>query len=369
MTALVEIETPAAVVDVDVLDANVSRVTEYCRTHDLGWRPHIKTHKTRALARRCLAAGAAGVTVATPREAEVMAREADDILFAYPPVGEGKLRRLAGLPEGPRLGVALDSAGVARELAAAAREAGRSVGVLVELDVGLHRTGVGGPGEALALAREVASLDGSTYRGLMFYAGHIRMPVVDQGPALAELSGLLRETIDALESEGLGPEVVSGGTSPTLFRSHEVPEVTELRSGMYVFNDRSLAALGACRWEDCAYSVLATVVSTAVPGRAVVDAGSKALSKEEFRGEGRGYGALLERPEVVVRALSEEHGILDLSRTRWRPDVGDRVRVVPNHVCVSVNLHEELVGARDGEVVERWRPEARGRGPYRPDEG
>jgi D-serine deaminase-like pyridoxal phosphate-dependent protein len=154
---------------------------------------------------------------------------------------------------------------------------------------------------------------------------------------------------------------VSGGSTPTFPRSHEVAGTTELRPGTSIFNDRTTAEIGACGWEACAYSVLATVVSTAVPGQAVVDAGSKALAKEEIRADVAGYGALLDRPGVVVKSVSEEHGILDLSGTAWRPRVGDRVRIVPNHVCVSVNLQERLWGVRGEAVVERWPVEARGR--------
>jgi D-serine deaminase-like pyridoxal phosphate-dependent protein len=163
---------------------------------------------------------------------------------------------------------------------------------------------------------------------------------------------------------GLRPRVVSGGSTPTFWRSHEVAGITELRPGTNIFNDRTTAEIGACAWDECAYTVLATVVSTAVAGQAVVDAGSKALAKEELRATGGGYGALLEHPEVVVKAVSEEHGLLDLSATDWRPRVGDRVRIVPNHVCVSVNLQERLWGVRGDEVAAEWEIAGRGRAPW-----
>ncbi|HEU0076191.1 MAG TPA: hypothetical protein VFQ76_01005, partial [Longimicrobiaceae bacterium] len=134
--------------------------------------------------------------------------------------------------------------------------------------------------------------------------------------------------------------------------------------GTHIFNDRTTAMVGACAWDECAYSVLATVVSTSVPGQAVVDAGSKALAREELRADGGGFGALLDRPEVTVKAVSEEHGLLDLSATDWRPRLGDRVRVVPNHVCVSVNLSDGLWGVRGDEVVAAWEVAGRGRRPF-----
>jgi D-serine deaminase-like pyridoxal phosphate-dependent protein len=360
-TTIDELETPAALVDVDRMRSNLERTAAYCREHGLYWRPHAKTHKTPALAALQVAAGAVGVTVATPAEAEAMATAVDDLLLAYPPFGEAKLRRLMALPPDVRLTVGLDSVEALRGPARASRGHGRTTGVLVELDVGMRRVGVQSPADAVALAVEAAGEDGLEYRGVMFYPGHIRGPMVEQGPVLAALSAELERFLAALRAAGLEPAVVSGGSTPTLWRSHEVAGLTEIRPGTNIFNDRTTAGVGACAPEEIAYSVLATVVSTSVPGQAVVDAGAKALAKEELRGEGGGYGALLDRPEVVVASLSEEHGILDLSRTDWRPSVGERVRIAPNHVCVSVNLQERLNGVRGGEVVERWDVEGRRR--------
>ncbi|UCC81622.1 MAG: alanine racemase [Gemmatimonadota bacterium] len=355
------LDTPAGLVDVSRMHANLERVGSYCREHGLSWRPHVKTHKTPELGAAQIAAGARGLSVATPREAEVMAGITNDLLFAYPPVGRAKLDRLVALPESLELTVGLDSLEALRALGSRAAEEGRELGVLVEIDVGLHRVGVPTPDEALGLAREAGRLDGTIYRGVMLYPGHIRSSVEDQGPALQGVSRYLEQVLDVLGSADLTPEVVSGGSTPTLFRSHEVAGLTEVRAGMCIFNDRAIAAIGACRWEDCAYTVLATVVSTACPGQAVVDAGSKALAREELRAPGGGYGVLLDRPAVTVKALSEEHGILDLSETDWRPRVGDRVRVIPNHVCASVNLQERLYGVSGGEVGDVWEVAARGR--------
>lgn len=355
------IETPAALVDEERLERNLDKAAAYMREHGLRWRPHTKTHKVPELAARQLRAGASGITVATPREAEVMGAVAEDVLLAYSPVGDSKLARLMALPRKVRLSVGLDSREALAGLAGAARGSGRTVGVLVELDMGMRRVGVQTPEEAVALAREAAGAEGLEYRGVMFYPGHIRMPLAEQGPALAEVSRRLAPFLEALEAAGLKPEVVSGGSTPTLWRSHEVVGMNEVRPGITPFFDRASAWMGVCVWEEVAYSVLATVVSTAVPGQAVIDAGSKALAKEEL--PVGGYGALLERPEVGVHALSEEHGMLDLSRTEWRPRVGERVRVVPNHVCVSVNLQDELWAVRGGQVVGRWDVTGRGRGP------
>jgi D-serine deaminase-like pyridoxal phosphate-dependent protein len=361
LPSLDSIETPAALVDVDRLELNLQKAAAYVRDHGLRWRPHTKTHKVPALAARQLEAGAAGVTVATPREAEVMSAVAEDVLLAYSPVGASKLARLMALPRRVRLSVALDSHEALAGLREAARASGRTVGVLVELEMGMRRVGLPSPEGAVALARDASESEGLDYQGVMFYPGHIRMPLKEQGPALAEVSRRLGTFLEALEAAGLKPGLVSGGSTPTLWRSHEVVGMNEIRPGITPFFDRASLWMGVCGAEEVAYSVLATVVSTAVSGQAVIDAGSKALAKEEL--PVGGYGVLGDRPEVEVRALSEEHGMLDLSRTTWRPRVGERVRVVPNHVCVSVNLQDELWAVRGEQVMGRWEVMGRGRGP------
>ncbi len=177
------------------------------------------------------------------------------------------------------------------------------------------------------------------------------------------MNAALAAALAAFRKAGLSPEVVSGGSTPTLWRTHELQGVTEFRPGTYVYNDGTTVGIGACDADDCALTVLATVVSTAVPGQAVIDAGSKALGREPLRGvESHGFGALLEHPDVTVRSMSEEHGILDLSRSVWRPQVGDLVRVVPNHVCIVTHLHDLAYGVRGYTVETSWPVVARGRG-------
>ena len=354
-------ETPVGVVDVARARANAERAAQYCSLHGLRWRPHVKTHKSVDVARIQIEAGAAGLTVATPREAEVMSRVTDDILLAYPPLGASKVDRLMALPSSVRLLVGLDSEVAMAPLAEAAAERGRTVGILVEIDAGLGRVGLTRPEETIALAESAVRLPGVEYRGVMFYPGHLRESMDEQADGIAALGDRLATFIEALDRAGVPPEVVSGGSTPTLWQTHLIGGVTEVRPGTCIYNDRDILQMGACGEGDLAYSVLATVVSNAVPGQAVVDAGSKALAKEPFRSGG--FGMLLDRPSVLMRALSEEHGVLDLSTTDWRPDVGDRVRIVPNHVCVSVNLQDHVV-ALTGGGAETWPLDARGRRRY-----
>jgi D-serine deaminase-like pyridoxal phosphate-dependent protein len=361
-SALRDLETPAALVDLDRLERNVARMASYAKEHSLALRPHIKTHKATTIAASQLAHGAAGLTCATPAEAGVMSAVSDDILLAYPAIGP-KLARLMALPRAVRLTVALDSAEAVDDLARAARAADRAVAVYVELDVGMHRVGVTAWDEAVALARRVQRSAPLEYAGITFYPGHIRGDVDSHDAALASLGAALKSATAALAAAGVAPGTVSGGSTPTVWRTHEVGGITEMRPGTYVYNDRGTSEIGACAPEDCALTVLATVVSTSVPNQAVIDAGAKALGREPMRGvEGEGWGALLDRPEVVVARMSEEHGILDLSRTTWRPAVGELVRVVPNHVCIVVHLNDVMYGVRGERVEKSWRVDARGRG-------
>jgi D-serine deaminase-like pyridoxal phosphate-dependent protein len=360
---IAELETPVPVVDLDRLAHNLDRAAAYATAHHLALRPHIKTHKSPRIASEQLRRGAVGLTCATPFEAEVMSGVCDDILVAYPPVGPARANRLAALPETVKLTVALDSLEAIDMLAAAARDADRSIGVYVELDVGMHRVGVPAFDDAIALARAVVARAPLVFEGIAFYPGHIREAVGRQTQKLEELSTSLGAALQAFDRAGLPPAVVSGGSTPTLWNTHEIVGVTEFRPGTYVYNDRTTAAVGACTWDECAFTVLATVVSTAVPGQAVIDAGTKSLGREPMRGaEGEGFGCVLGRTDVVVKSMSEEHGMLDLSNTSWRPAVGERVRIIPNHVCIVVHLNDVIAGIR-GDVVETtWDVEARGRG-------
>ena len=347
--------------DLDRLERNIASMAAYAAEHHLALRPHIKTHKSTRVAAAQLAKGAAGLTCATPAEAAAMSAVGTDILLAYPPVGP-KLTRLMALPEPVRLTVALDSAPAIEGLAAAARAAGRAVRVYIELDVGMHRVGVTAWDAAIFLARLVRDRPPLEYAGIAFYPGHIRESTDSQDAKLSALSHAVSSAVRVLEDAGVAPEVVSGGSTPTMWRTHDVAGVTELRPGTYVYNDRGTADIGACAWDDCAFSVLATVVSTSVRNQAVIDAGAKALGREPMRGtDGEGFGALLDRPDVVVSRMSEEHGILDLSRSSWRPQVGEQVRVVPNHVCIVVHLNDLIYGVRNGRVERSWPVDARGR--------
>lgn len=360
---LAELETPAALVDLDVMARNLDAMQSYADAHQLHLRPHTKTHKSVYVGREQTRRGAVGLTCATPYEATVMQQATDDLLVAYPVIGHAKLDRLFTVRDDATLRVQLDNAEAIDQLYAAAVRHDREVQVTVEFDAGMHRVGVPSLDDALALARMVRANSPLEFAGIAFYPGHIREPVTSQDAALERLRHRVAQAIQAFTDAGLPPTIVSGGSTPTMRRSHEITGVTEIRPGTYVYNDRTTAEIGACAWTDCAFTVLATVVSTSVPGQAVIDAGTKALGREPIRGaSGEGFGALLDRPEVVVARMSEEHGILDLAASDWRPRVGEQVRVVPNHVCIVTHLNDVIFGVRGDAVVATWPVDARGRG-------
>ena len=358
-----ELETPVPLVDLDVMASNLNAMQAYADAHELQLRPHTKTHKSVYVGREQMRRGAAGLTCATPYEATIMQQASDDLLVAYPVIGHAKLDRLFSVREDAALRVQLDNAEAIDQLYAAAVRHDRAVAVTVEFDAGMHRVGVPSLDDAIALAHMVRANPPLEFSGIAFYPGHIREPVTSQDAALERLRHRVAQAIEAFSEAGMPPSVVSGGSTPTMWRSHEITGVTEIRPGTYVYNDRTTAEIGACTWDDCAFTVLATVVSTSVPGQAVIDAGTKSLGREPIRGSGgEGFGALLERPEVVVTRMSEEHGILDLSTSDWRPQIGEQVRVVPNHVCIVTHLNDVIFGVQGEDVVASWPVDARGRG-------
>lgn len=373
IASLIELETPHAVVDAARVRANITRVAQYCRQHNVGLRPQVKTHKCPEIAADQLEAGALGLTVMTPREAEVMVHVCDNLLIAYPPVDPGWIERVVRLADQVHITLALDSAESLRRLQNAMSsynanrgENGEVVDVLVEVDLGAKRTGISNVGELLRLAEMAQIGSGTRFAGLMIHPSHVEN-VRAQKPYIEALepsdtdevvkqvkvmSAELRAYVEALNKVGLNAGVVSGGNTPLLFYSHLMPELTEIRPGTYVYCDRDTATQGVFGWRDCAYSILATVISTQVPGQCVIDAGTKALAKESLPGLA-GYGALLDRPEVIVSRMTEECGILDLSETDWVPHVGDRVRIVPNYVCVSLHLQDRVAIADMGNLTVR----------------
>jgi D-serine deaminase-like pyridoxal phosphate-dependent protein len=352
------LDTPTVLVDLDVLERNVRTMARFAADNGVSLRPHAKSHKTLGIAQRQAEAGVVGLTVAKLDEADAfLAAGFDDLLIANEVVGPLKWRRLAALNARGRVAVGVDALDVAAGIAAAAREAGVVVPVLVEVDSGLHRAGVAPGSATVALAEQLARLAGLELRGIFTHAGHaygatsteeVRRIGREEGEVVVETAELLR-------ARGLPCPVVSVGSTPTALTAGRVPGVTEMRPGNYVFYDRMQVVLGSAELQDCSLSVLSTVISRPAADRAVIDAGSKtfALDRGAHGLEALpGYG--LDRSAgLVVDRLSEEHGILRLTPADdARVRVGTRLRLVPNHACTVANLAQTLVGVRAGVVTE-----------------
>lgn len=342
-----ELETPVPVVDLDRLQANITRLQTYLDQYQIANRPHIKTHKIPAIAQLQMDAGAVGITCQKVSEAEVMAEAGfTDIFIPYNILGEIKLERLMALAARVIVSVTADSSVVVRGLSKAAKEAGLILTVLVECDSGAHRCGVQSPSEAAELARLIASLPNLHFGGLMTY------------PTNEHLDDFVRATRSLLQEDGLPIERVSGGGTPCMWQAHTHPELTEHRAGIYVYGDRLTLRSGSVSLEDCAIRVHTTVVSRPTPERGILDAGSKTLSSDLHGLDG--YGYICEYPEAKIYALSEEHGHVDFSVCPRKPQIGERLTIIPNHCCTVTSLFDEVVGARGDRVEITWKVAARG---------
>jgi D-serine deaminase-like pyridoxal phosphate-dependent protein len=356
-----EVSTPAVVVDLDVVERNLQRMTAYCSRHGLKLRPHAKTHKSIEAGKMQLALGAVGLTVAKVGEAEVMiASGATELLVAHPIVGDEKIERLADLCGEARIIVAIDSLRAAEGLARVARKRGVTFGVLVEFDSGSHRCGVA-PGETAArLGEAVSQLRGVELRGLFTYFGSVWGEEAQRSDEITRIRTDVERTLDAYQNAGLNKDIVSAGSTPSAMMSHTIPGITEIRPGTYIYNDLNTFYQGLCGLEDCAARVITTVVSNAVQGQVIVDAGSKTLSSDLLgAGSKQGYGLVMEGAGTLTR-LNEEHGYL-AAEPLGCFEVGRVLETIPNHVCTCINMHDEVLLARGQTIVGTWRVDARGK--------
>jgi D-serine deaminase-like pyridoxal phosphate-dependent protein len=331
-----DLDTPALYVDLDVLGRNIARMQEHARAWGVALRPHVKTHKIREIAQLQLDAGAIGITVAKLGEAEVL--PGDDVLVAYPLL-KPKLPRLKELAQRRRVTVAVDSVDVARDL--------QGIATLVEIDVGVGRTGAQSPDQAVAIAQACPNFQGVFYWPSWLDEAGFRAACVK-----------IDAVLEALSAAGFESKIVSGGSTPGASKTPLIPRTTEIRPGTYVFYDASSLAANVCTEADCALRVLTTVVSTAVPGQCVIDAGSKTFSSDQTVGAGT-FGYFIGRP-WTMRKMNEEHGYVELDGVA-PPRVGESVWVVPSHCCATVNLHDEIWYGRGGRVEGSWKVTARGK--------
>jgi D-serine deaminase-like pyridoxal phosphate-dependent protein len=343
-----ELETPAIVIDLDRLEANVDRLQRYLDKHGIANRPHIKTHKIPEIARLQVDAGAIGIACQKTSEAQTMADAGfGDILIPYNIVGQVKLRRLADLAHRIKVSVAADSDFTVRGYATVAAQEGVELPVLVEFDTGGGRCGVQSPQQAAELARLIEHSPNLRFDGLMTH------------PCNKNSDGFVRQTKALLQAEGITVKRVSYGGTPAVWQAHTLTEVTEYRAGTYVYGDRATVRAGAMSLDECALSVVTTVVSRPMEDRGIIDAGSKSLTSDLLGMDD--YGLILDYPDARIYGLSEEHGHVDFSNCALKPDIGERVTVLPNHCCVVSNLFDRVFGTRGQDVEVTWPVAARGR--------
>ncbi len=363
MTIPTEIDTPEIMIDRDILQRNIDRMATAVRANGLDLRPHVKTHKVPEIAQLQLAAGAVGITVATLGEAEVFAEYgAKDIFIAYPLwIGPRQADRLRRLTAKARVAVGLDSEEAAKMLAASLMDAVDEIEVLLEIDSGHHRSGIA-PDAAVAVAR-AAEQAGLRVTGVFTFPGHSYAPGMPQQAADEERRAL-GTAADLLNEAGFRVVHRSGGSTPSATLTG--PSIaTEVRPGVYVFGDAQQLELERCTPEDIALTVAATVVSRhdgtdAIPRRIILDSGSKILGGDR-PGWATGFGRLLDHPEARITALSEHHATVVWPADAVMPALGERLRVVPNHVCLAMNLVDDVTVTSGGRVVDHWRVAARGR--------
>jgi len=351
------LDTPALLVDLDVMDANITRIAAFCRHHGVGWRPHIKGHKTVEVARKELAAGAVGITCAKLGEAEVMgAAGIANILIANQIVGPIKIRRLMALCDAADPIVAVDSMANVASLAGAAAGRQRPLHVVIEVDIGMKRAGVAPGAPVVALAKAISEHPSLRFRGLIGWEAHA-VTIADtkkKEQAVAAAVGLLAASAAACRQAGYALDIVSCGGTGTFPHCAMQPGVTEVQVGGAIFSDMHYRDHYHTDF-PCALTLMATVTSRPTGTRIVLDAGKKAMSGDAAMPHPIGL------PGVCNLRLSAEHATIELDSPSEHPRIGDRVEFIVGYSDTTVHLHEEIVGIRRGCVEAIWPIAARGR--------
>jgi len=352
-----EIDTPALLIDLPIMEANLRRMADFFSHKEAKLRPHAKTHKCPIIAQQQRDLGAIGITCAKLGEAEILVEAGiRDILIANEIVGSAKISRLIHLAQRVNLMVAADDAENVRTLSSAASAKGVKIRVLVEVDIGMGRCGVQPGQAALALAQQVDGCPGLTFAGLMGYEGHLVFvpSVQERAQRCREAMGLLLETKTLIEKAGLPVSILSGGGTGTYAITGQIRGITEVQAGSYLFMDTRYRGIEGLEEFGCALTVLATVISRPHPQRAIIDAGMKAMT-HEF-----GMPAVKDLPWAKLTSLAEEHGIISLDGADRELKVGDQVELIVSHGCTTINLHERYLAMRNGSLEAIWLIAARG---------
>jgi D-serine deaminase-like pyridoxal phosphate-dependent protein len=358
------LDTPCLIVRESALRENINEMANWAKQRGIALRPHQKTHKTAEIARMQHEAGIQGVTCAKLGEAEALVDSGvvNDVLLGYQIVGPRKIERLLALMERAKVTVAVDGVPVAESLSEACVADGKVLDVYIEMNTGLNRAGLLPGEETLCLAKEVVTMPGLNFRGIMTHEGHVaKSRNQDELREVAHAAGrAMVDTAELLRANDVPVEVVSVGSTPAAFATTEIDGITEMRPGTYVFYDNASFRFGRIGPDRCALRVLTTVISRPSPDRAVVDAGSKTLTMDAAPPGRTGHGYVVEIPDAVVARLSEEHGVIEFAAPNNELSVGDVVEIIPNHVCPTVNLQNELFALCEDGTIDTWPVIARG---------
>ena len=359
---VLDLDTPSVIVDLTIVEKNIYNMAEVVKKAGLNHRPHIKTHKSVFLAKMQQEAGINGITCAKLGEAEIFAAEGfDDILLAFPVIGEKNLARFQAIAEKINIKTVVDSLEAAEGLSSVGDKVGRKIPVYIEVDGGIHRCGRQPGDDTVRFAKSIQNLPGIDIMGVLSYAGQIYgLNDKEEIREMAkEEAQNLAATADALRVAGFDIREVSGGSSISTKFAKSMHGVTEVRAGNYIFHDQAQLATGLAGVDECALRVIVTVVSTPAPGRAIIDAGSKTLTSDTAAfAEGHGY--CVEHPEIEIYKLNEEHGFLRLPES-LQLSIGQKLTIIPNHACMLPNLCDELIAVRGEKVITTFPVSARGK--------
>lgn len=360
---LKELDTPAVIVDRDKMEQNLRQMAGHCKKYSIGLRPHIKTHKCPEIARMQLDSGALGLAVAKVGEAEVMVETGcKDIQIAYPVFGRQKLERLMPLTKKTAITVSLDSIEIAEGISQKAQDFGCIINILIEVDVGFHRCGIPVNAGIVEFARKVATLPNLNLKGLMIYPGHIWFGPNHKESDWDTVKTNLKTIRKFFQDAKLPLDVVSTGGTPNSRRTQELEGITETRVGTYPFLDMNYVDGAGYPHNNCSLTVMVTVVSSSVPDVAIIDGGAKTFAGDgSILGPNGGFGYVVDDPDLKFIKMNEEHGFLDISKTSRHIQIGDRLRIIPNHVCTTINMHNQIFGYRGERVEVEWKVAARGK--------
>lgn len=353
--------TPYVKVDLNKVEKNIKVMEQKLSEMHIEHWPHIKSHKCIELAKMQINAGAKGITCANLSEAEIMSNAGiNNILIGYTLIGKENIRRLGKLVNKNNIRTTIDSIKVAKDISDEGINIGKKIDVLIELDGGAHRGGIQPGKDVLDFANKVKSFPGINLIGLFAYVGQIYgLPNKESQKSLSKLEAkILLDMQSLLNNNGFNIKVLSGGSTLSSYYNHEIKGITESRAGNYIFGDMNDVHVGIYTPNDCALKIRTTIISKPLPGYATIDAGSKSLTTDTSL-SGKGYGYVVDKPNILIEKLNEEHGFLRYNPKEYNLQIGDELEVIPNHCCVVANLFDYMYAFRDNKYIKLLKVDAK----------